>query len=109
MAGGASVTTLDLAHYDAAVADVMLPHVAGRPLTMQRFPDGLDAGGFHEKRQPAHFPDWFGRVQVQTATGRSSSQPRSPPPSWPTWRTRRASRRTRGSRATLACPLTLTS
>lgn len=67
--GAAGVTKLDLARYYEAVAEVMLPHVAGRPLTMQRFPDGLDAGGFYEKRLPAHFPEWFGRVRVQTADG----------------------------------------
>ena len=61
------ITKGDVARYYAAVAGVMLPHLAGRPVNMQRFPDGIDGGGFYEKRVPRHFPDWVGRVRVATA------------------------------------------
>lgn len=44
--GGEDVTKADLAAYWEALAPTVLPHLAGRPLTLQRFPDGLDAGGF---------------------------------------------------------------
>ena len=44
--GGDDLTKADLAHYWATIATTVLPHLAGRPLTLQRFPDGLDAGGF---------------------------------------------------------------
>ncbi|MDD7933972.1 DNA polymerase domain-containing protein [Actinomycetospora straminea] len=44
--GGEDVTKADLAHYWESIAATVLPHLAGRPLTLQRFPDGLDAGGF---------------------------------------------------------------
>ena len=44
--GGRDVTKADLARYWEAMAATVLPHLAGRPLTLQRFPDGLDAGGF---------------------------------------------------------------
>lgn len=44
--GGDDVTKADLARYWEAIAATVLPHLAGRPLTLQRFPDGLDAGGF---------------------------------------------------------------
>lgn len=60
-------TKADLASYYADVADAMLPHVAGRAITMQRFPDGIDGQGFYEKKMPDHFPDWIGRVEVRTA------------------------------------------
>lgn len=43
---GGDITKADLARYWEAVAPTVLPHLAGRPLTLQRFPDGLDAGGF---------------------------------------------------------------
>lgn len=50
-----------LRHY-VDVAEVMLPHLAGRPVTMKRFPDGVDGEGFFEKRRPSHAPDWIGRI-----------------------------------------------
>ena len=49
--------------YYARVADAILPHLKGRPLTLKRFPDGVDGFNFYEKRCPEHRPDW-----VKTAT-----------------------------------------
>ncbi|GGL44580.1 DNA ligase [Phycicoccus endophyticus] len=63
------VTKTDLAHYYDDVADVMLPHLRDRPVSMQRFPDGIGGHGFYEKRIPAHFPEWVDRVTVPTADG----------------------------------------
>lgn len=63
------VTKVDLARYYADVADRMLPHLRGRPVNMQRFPDGLGGPSFYEKKVPAHFPDWVGSVEVHTADG----------------------------------------
>ena len=40
------ITKGELAAYYAAVADVMLPHVRGRPVTLERFPSGIGAKGF---------------------------------------------------------------
>jgi len=44
--------------YYARVADVILPHLKGRPLTLKRYPDGVDAFHFFEKNCPKHRPDW---------------------------------------------------
>ena len=44
--------------YYARVADVMVPHLAHRCLTLKRFPDGTAGDGFFEKRCPKHRPDW---------------------------------------------------
>jgi bifunctional non-homologous end joining protein LigD len=44
--GGEDVTKADLAQYWESVATTVLKYLTGRPLTLQRFPDGLDAGGF---------------------------------------------------------------
>lgn len=63
------LTKLDLAAYYDAVAEVMLPHLRGRPVNMQRFPDGIDGMGFYEKSVPSHFPEWFGTVEVHTQDG----------------------------------------
>ncbi|GAB3652826.1 DNA polymerase domain-containing protein [Glycomyces tarimensis] len=52
-----------LVHY-GAVAEAMVPHLAGRPLTMRRFPDGIGAGGFFQKDASDYFPDWINTVAV---------------------------------------------
>jgi bifunctional non-homologous end joining protein LigD len=44
--------------YYARVADAILPHLHGRPLTLKRYPNGVEAGSFYEKRCPGHRPDW---------------------------------------------------
>ncbi|MEX1177191.1 MAG: non-homologous end-joining DNA ligase [Nitriliruptor sp.] len=54
----------EVLRYYVDVAEVMLPHVAGRPVTLKRFPDGVEAEGFFEKRCPPHAPDWMGTVQL---------------------------------------------
>ncbi len=64
-----AVTKLDLARYYADVAPLMLPHLRGRPVNMQRFPDGIEGPSFYEKRVPSHFPDYVETVEVQTADG----------------------------------------
>jgi bifunctional non-homologous end joining protein LigD len=66
---GEGVTKLDLATYYDDVAEVMLPHLRGRPINMERFPDGIEGMTFYEKKLPSHFPEWIGRVQVDTANG----------------------------------------
>ena len=49
--------------YYARVAEVLLPHLRGRPLTLKRYPNGVEGKFFYEKRCPQHRPDW-----VQTAS-----------------------------------------
>lgn len=63
------MTKGDLIEYYEKIAEYLLPHIRGRPITMQRFPDGIDAGGFYEKKLPGHFPDWVGRVGIRTSEG----------------------------------------
>jgi len=70
----AGITKADLADYYARIADTMLPHLAGRPVTMQRFPDGISEDGFYQKRAPDHFPDWIRRVSVEVEE-RGEAQP----------------------------------
>ena len=50
------ITKADLASYYERVAGWMLPHVKGRPVSMQRFPDGIDGKGFFHKDMPDYFP-----------------------------------------------------
>jgi bifunctional non-homologous end joining protein LigD len=63
------VTKADLAAYYERVAEYMLPHIKGRPLSMQRFPDGIRGYGFFHKDVPDHFPDWIRRVRVRKRGG----------------------------------------
>ncbi len=44
--------------YYARIAPVLLPHLARRALTMVRWPDGVEAQSFFEKRCPSHAPEW---------------------------------------------------
>jgi bifunctional non-homologous end joining protein LigD len=65
------ITKGELVAYYRAVAARMLPLISGRPVTMQRFPDGIGRGGFLQKQVGRHFPDWIGRV---TAPNRRTRQ-----------------------------------
>ena len=56
--------------YYAAVAPWLLPHLAGRPLTLKRYPDGVDGQHFYEKRCPRHRPDWVRTAAVASERGR---------------------------------------
>jgi bifunctional non-homologous end joining protein LigD len=64
------LTKADIAGYYEAVADTMLPHVANRPISMLRFPDGVDGHGFFHKNVPDYFPDWIRRVEVEKRGGK---------------------------------------
>ena len=55
----AGYTKGDLIQYYQSVAPVLLPHLAGRPISMSRFPDGIEGSSFYEKRAPGHQPDWM--------------------------------------------------
>jgi len=48
----------------ARIAPVLLPHLAGRPVTMKRYPDGVDGEYFYEKNAPKHRPDWVKTVSI---------------------------------------------
>lgn len=50
--------------YYTRVAPVLVPHVANRPLTFKRYPDGVDGKFFFEKNAPSHTPDWVPRVTL---------------------------------------------
>jgi bifunctional non-homologous end joining protein LigD len=52
------LTKRDVIDYYRAVADVMLPHLTGRPLVLRRYPDGIDAEGFVQQEASRHFPEW---------------------------------------------------
>lgn len=53
------ITKGGLIRYYRHIAPVMLPHLQGRPLTLHRFPDGIDEEGFYQQQAPDYFPDWI--------------------------------------------------
>lgn len=54
----------DLIQYYASIGPVLLPHLAGRPLSMSRYPNGIEGQSFYEKRAPGHQPPWMRTEQV---------------------------------------------
>jgi len=58
-----------LIDYYVRIAPVMLPHLRERPLTMKRFPDGVEGKYFFEKHIPSHAPDWVPSVDVVSNEG----------------------------------------
>jgi bifunctional non-homologous end joining protein LigD len=72
---GDNISKGDLIDYYERIADSMLPHVADRPLTMHRFPDGIDGSDFYQKEAPDYFPDWIRRVTIRVeGTGEDQQQ-----------------------------------
>jgi len=61
---GSGYTKGDLIQYYVAVAPLLLPHLAGRALSLNRFPDGIDGGSFYEKQCPSHAPDWVTKAPI---------------------------------------------
>jgi bifunctional non-homologous end joining protein LigD len=68
------LTKADLAAYYWRVAEVMLPHVRGRPVHMQRFPDGIDGPVIQQKQAPDYFPGFVDRVRVPRRRGGAIEQ-----------------------------------
>jgi bifunctional non-homologous end joining protein LigD len=60
------ITKGDLLAYYWNVAELLLPHLNDRPLTMYRMPNGLAGAPFYEKQVPAHAPDWLPTAAVAT-------------------------------------------
>ncbi len=58
----------ELIDYYARVADVMLAHVKDRPLTLRRYPNGVDQKSFFEKHVPIHAPAWVNHKAVPSTS-----------------------------------------
>jgi bifunctional non-homologous end joining protein LigD len=50
--------------YYTRVSPVLLPHLRDRPLTLKRYPNGVNAGHFYEKQCPSHRPDWVATERI---------------------------------------------
>jgi DNA ligase D-like protein (predicted polymerase) len=67
-------TKLDLVRYYLAVADGALRGVAGRPMILKRFVNGIDQEAFFQKRAPSRRPDWIEVTELRYASGRSAHE-----------------------------------
>jgi bifunctional non-homologous end joining protein LigD len=63
------ITKGDMASYYETIAPLMVPHVRGRPVTMERYPSGIEKQGFMQKNVSRGSPDWLERVQVPKKGG----------------------------------------
>lgn len=59
------ILKLDLINYYERIAPIMLPHIKDRPLSMQRFPEGIAGEGFYQKDAAEYFPAWIKRFNVE--------------------------------------------
>jgi bifunctional non-homologous end joining protein LigD len=64
----AGFTKAEAIDYYARIAETLLPHLRGRPLTRVRFPDGVESQRFFEKRAPKHTPDWVKTAPIEMGT-----------------------------------------
>jgi bifunctional non-homologous end joining protein LigD len=65
----AGITKGELASYYEAIAPAMLPHLRGRPVTMERYPAGITRKGFMHKDVSRGFPAWLERVEAPKKDG----------------------------------------
>jgi bifunctional non-homologous end joining protein LigD len=63
------ITKRELVAYYERIAETMLPHVRGRPLTMERYPDGISGQRIIQKNTPSYFPDWMRVVSLPKKDG----------------------------------------
>ena len=62
----AGFTKRDVIEYLVHVAPALVPHLHGRPLTLKRYPNGVEGGHFYEKQCPKHRPEWVATTPVKT-------------------------------------------
>ncbi len=65
----AGTTKADVFDYYTRIAEVMLPHIAGRPVTRKRWPDGVEREPFFEKQLASSAPKWLARAALQHRSG----------------------------------------
>lgn len=64
------ITKGDLIEYYRRIADAMVPHMKDRPLSMRRYPNGIDEDGFFQQEASDYFPSWIEKVEVDKKGGR---------------------------------------
>lgn len=65
------ITKKKVIRYYCSIAEVMLPHLKDRCLTVRRFPDGIGEQGFFQQHRPEHLPEFVGSKSLDTADGQA--------------------------------------
>jgi bifunctional non-homologous end joining protein LigD len=65
----AKISKGDLINYYKEISDLIIPHIKSRPLTLKRFPDGIDSKGFFQKKRADYFPDWISSKKLERKEG----------------------------------------
>src|SRR6202000_2454285 len=68
----AGTTKADIFDYYVRFSEVMVPHIAGRPATRKRWPNGVNQSSFFEKQLAASAPDWLPRGSIAHTFGNHS-------------------------------------
>ena len=71
--GHGGFTKAEVLDYYQRISAALLPHVAGRPMTLKRYPDGVGGQSFFNKHAPAHRPDWLRTEEIISSSSRSRS------------------------------------
>jgi bifunctional non-homologous end joining protein LigD len=66
-------TKAEVLDYYQRISAVLLPHIADRPMTLRRYPHGVDDLSFFAKHAPAHRPDWLSTREVASQSSRARS------------------------------------
>ncbi len=64
-------TKAEVLDFYQRISAVLLPHIAGRPMTLKRYPEGADGESFFQKHAPAHRPDWIRTENVVSHSSRA--------------------------------------
>ena len=67
--GKSEITKKNLIDYYSAIAPFMLPYLIKRPISMQRFPEGIQEEGFYQKDASDYFPSWITRAPIKKQNG----------------------------------------
>jgi bifunctional non-homologous end joining protein LigD len=64
-------TKAEVLDYYQRISPLLLPHIAGRPATLKRYPEGVDGTSFFQKHAPEHRPDWIRTEDVESQSSRA--------------------------------------
>ncbi len=68
------ITKGEIVDYYRRIADMMIPYVKDRPMSLQRFPNGIGKEGFFQKEASDYFPDWIKRATIELEKGHTQHQ-----------------------------------
>ncbi len=68
-----TIKKIELIDYYYDIADIMVPYMKDRALTMVRYPNGIDKDGFYQKDMPKYFPDWIKGKTIKKKEGGSTT------------------------------------